>query len=68
MGFATTVVTEELADTLWGREDFILIDTTVWDDDGKVFLEFIHPDAPDGRHVDVILDEEGLRFKPDADV
>ena len=67
MGFATTIVYPELLDELWKREDVIFIDTTVWGE-GKMFLEFIHPDAPDGRHVDVILDEEGLRFKPDADV
>ena len=68
MGFATTVVYPSLRDKLRAREDFVVIDDHPHGEDDKVYLEFLHPDAPDGRHVDVILDEEGLRFKPDADV
>jgi hypothetical protein len=82
MGVATTIVVPDLRDTLRAREDFTLIRDVVWCHEHwqqlpgpgglylvpeKHFLEFMHPDAPSDRHVEVILDEEGLRFKPYAD-
>jgi hypothetical protein len=67
MGKATTIVTPCLRDKLYARADVTVIKDEAWCVHHR-FLKFLHPDAPDGRHVDVILDEEGLRFKPDADV
>ena len=67
MGKATTIVTPELRNVLSTREDINIIRDEEWCGRDR-FLEVLHPDAPDGRHVDVILDEEGLRFKPDQDV
>jgi hypothetical protein len=67
MGKATTVVTPQLRDKLYARADFTVIKDEMWDDHTR-FLKFLHPEAPDGRHVDVILEGPVLRFKPDADV
>jgi hypothetical protein len=83
MGKATTIVTQQVRDKLYARADVTIIKDEMWDVahhwwnsrenllevvPETRFLKFLHPEAPDGRHVDVILDEEGLRFKPDADV
>jgi hypothetical protein len=66
MGKATTIVYPYLRDKLRAHVDIIC--ESRWGGDDKIYLEFLHPDAPDGHHVDVILDEEGLRFKIDCDV
>jgi hypothetical protein len=67
MGRATTIVYPDLRDRLSARDDFSVIRDEAWDDHIR-FIEFLHPEAPDGRHVDVILEGPVLRFKPDADV
>lgn len=66
MGRVTSVVSRELRDRLL-EHDVALVRESRWGT-GLIFIELEHPHAPHGRHVDVILDEKGLRFKPDADV
>ena len=67
MGQVTAVVSRELLDQLRERDDISFVYENRWGV-GLSFIRVNHPDAPDGRHVDVILDEKGLRFKPDQDV
>jgi hypothetical protein len=67
MGIATAVVTPELRDQLCECDDITIFRDEAWDLFLR-FIEFVAWHAPDGRHVDIILDDRGLRFKPDADV
>lgn len=67
MGTVTTVVTRSVRDDLWETKDLLILRDVPWCDKLR-FLQINHPRAPAGRHVDVILDERGLRFRPDQDV
>jgi hypothetical protein len=63
----TTIVTPELRDVLRDREDFFIVRDEAWSDTER-YLEFMHPHAPYGRHVDVFFDENRLRFRPHEEV
>ena len=70
MGRVTAIVDSEFRDELIALEHLEgmrIVREASWGA-GLYFLAIDHPEAPDGRHVDVILDEEGLRFKVDQDV
>ena len=63
----TTIVTRSVRDDLLASKELLIVRDVPWCDNLR-YIQIYHPKAPDGRHVDVILDESGLRFKPDQDV
>ena len=83
MPTCTTIVTKSVRDALWAYNGLLIMRDVLWGNhfykwcDKKQrteffpelrFLQIKHWAAPTGRHVDVIIDEHGLRFKPDQDV
>jgi hypothetical protein len=65
MGRVSAIVSTELLSKL--NDLCVPYNRVDWSDDLH-YVVILHPDAPEGRHVDVILDDGGLRFRPEVDV